>query len=839
MRLDQWSGRNWHYDTLDRCCSLPLIREQPTQFTGVPTHSSGEKLKMTTKKLYCKTPLAAAIGGILATTVPVVAVQAQDDGLIEEIVVTATRRETTVQDVPYNITAISGARLADAQIIDNTELMREIAGASVVDRGYRNVGVINSVMIRGLNVDSSAFGDYALNTVPTVSTYVNDTPIYAGFMLKDVNRIEVLRGPQGTLYGSGSLGGTVRYIMNAPDTEELAGTVNVWGSQTDGSEGSNFGGDLILNAPLSDNAAFRLLAGTIQQDGIVDLPNAYVLDSNGTPVAPADVLDPTATYQRIEDADDVDIKYARAALYVEPSETFNFTLSYQMQSDEIGGRRQRTNGLDGFGNPYGEYELGSIQREPSSRDVNLTSLEAEIDLGFATLTSSTSVYDHEGDSVSENTGFYAQLNWLQFYYYNYPRPMASAVRTYSDEAFVQELRLVSAGEGNVDWVVGAFYRDQDLNSTQQSLLRGFETWADTFFGDPTLIVTDRDFNYSRDENFTDLGVFGEVTYHFSDEFRVSGGLRYFDNEFTNNTYMAVGLWAPGIFFIEDTATFTESEDDVLFKVNASFDISDDSMVYATISEGYRRGGSNAVPLSGPFAEDPGWQQYGSDSVMNYEIGIKGSTEKFRYSAAAFFVDWDNVQLNTASTNWAFFTAANGDSAETKGLELEIDGYITDQLRYNVGYAYVQAELTADAFAPTATTRVLASSGATLPGTAEHTLNAAMQYTTELGNGMGWSTRIGGYYQSDTQNSLGDFGRAPGTFLRKIDGFALWNLSSWIYRDQWSATLYVKNLTNEEGITGLFSEQYMGTSPAQNYIGNGSKEFLALPRTLGVMFSWEF
>jgi len=794
---------------------------------------------MKTNKPYSKTPLATAIGAILATGAPVISVHAQEDGLLEEIVVTATRRETTVLEIPYNITAVSGSWLADGQIVDNMELMREIAGVSVVDRGYRNVGVINSIMIRGLNVDSSAFGDYALNTVPTVSTYVNDTPIYAGFMLKDVNRIEVLRGPQGTLYGSGSLGGTVRYIMNAPDPEEFSGTFNGWFSQTDGSEGSNFGGDLILNIPLAETAAVRLLAGTIQADGIIDLPNAYVLDGNGAPVAPANVLDPTATVERIVDADDVDIKYARASLYVEPSETFNFTLSYQMQSDDIGGRRQRTNGVDGFGNAYGEYELGSVQREPSSRDVSLASLEAEFDLGFATLTSSTSVYEHEGDSVSENTGFYAQLGWLQFYYYNYPRPMASAVRTFSDEAFVQELRLVSAGDGNVDWIVGAFYRDQDLVSTQDSILGGYENWADAFFGTPDLIVTDTDFSYSRDENFTDLGVFGELTYHVSDDFRVTGGLRYFDNEFVNNTYMAVGVWAPGIFFIEDNATFSESEDDILFKVNASYDVSDSSMIYATISEGYRRGGSNAVPLSGPFAEDPGWQQYSSDSVMNYEFGIKGSTDRFRYSAAAFYVDWDNVQLNTASTNWAFFTAANGDSAATKGLEFEIDGYITEGLRYNVGYAYVRAELTADAFAPTVATRVLAADGATLPGTAEHTLNAALQYTTELGNGLGWTTRLGGYYQSDTQNSLGDFGRAPGTFLRDIDGFALWNLTSWVSGEQWTATLYVKNLTNEEGVTGLFSEQYMGTSPAQNYFGNGSKEFLTLPRSLGVSFTWGF
>jgi outer membrane receptor protein involved in Fe transport len=179
---------------------------------------------MKSNRAFSKTPVAAAIGAILAGASP--QAMAQSDAAaergIEEIVVTATRRAQSLQDVPYNISAKSGADIAAANITDNADLMREIPGVSVVDRGYRNSGVINGIMIRGINVDGSALGDYALSTVPTVSTYVNDTPIYANFVLKDIDRVEVLRGPQGTLYGSGSLGGTVRYITNAPDPEECA-----------------------------------------------------------------------------------------------------------------------------------------------------------------------------------------------------------------------------------------------------------------------------------------------------------------------------------------------------------------------------------------------------------------------------------------------------------------------------------------------------------------------------------------------------------------------------------------------------------------------------------------
>ena len=163
----------------------------------------------------------------------------------------------------------------------------------------------------------------------------------------------------------------------------------------------------------------------------------------------------------------------RSACCVRPTDDLDVTLNYFAQTDDIGGRRGQALGSDGFGRPYGEYESGSVQLEPSSRDLNIVSLEANMDLGFATLTSSTSYYEQNGDSISENTGFYAQAGFLPFYY-NYPRPMASAVRQYGDEAFVQELRLVSDDGGNFDYVLGLYYQDQTRTSAQQSYLRGFQ-----------------------------------------------------------------------------------------------------------------------------------------------------------------------------------------------------------------------------------------------------------------------------------------------------------------------------------------------------------------------------
>lgn len=761
---------------------------------------------------------------------------ANDEGL-QEVVVTAQRREQSVLDVPYNISAVSGASLEARQVLDAPELMRSIPGVAVVDRGYRNSGVITGINIRGLNVDSSALGDYSVSTVPTVSSYVNDTPIYANFLLRDLERVEVLRGPQGTLYGSGSLGGTIRYITRAPQLGKFEGSVRLNGSQVEGSGGTGFSGDGTINLPMGERAALRLNVSRLDYPGLTDYRNVYVLDANGIPVAPGGLASPDAEYRKVKDADDVGIWYGRAALRLKPSDTVDITLSYTHQSDDIGGRRQETRGLDGFGNPYKRYENGSIQLEPSSRDVDLGAVEATFDLGFATVTSSSSYYDHSGKSNSENTGFYAQAGFLAFYY-NYPRPMASAVRTYGDKAFVQELRLASKGDNRFDYVVGAFYENQKLKGTQDSYLRGFKNWWDAVVcGAPgpcaDAVTGDQDFAYSRREKFEDRAFFGELTWHVNDRLDLTGGVRWFDYDSRNNTFMDLPLYAS----LSDptTARFKSSDHKALFKGNASYKIGERDLLFATISEGYRRGGSNAVPTTGNFAESPLWQLYGPDKVTNYEIGIKGGRSRFQYSTSVFYIDWKDIQLNTATPVWGFFVVENGSKAKSTGVEAELDAILGAGWHASLGVSLVDAKLTEDMFTPVNTTTPIAFDGDRLPGTAKTTVNLALDYTMRVGANTTWFTRIDGFHQSGTRNSIGSSPK----FNVPIDGFGIWNLASTLNFGTWDATLFVKNVFNNDGTTGLFTEAYMGTAPAVGYYGNGSKDFIALPRTVGVSVAYRF
>jgi len=642
----------------------------------------------------------------------------------------------------------------------------------------------------------------------------------------------VLRGPQGTLYGSGSLGGTVRYVMNPPELGEFSANVGGTLSSVDGSDGIGAAGDLTLNMPVGDALAVRLNLSLADYPGITDYVNLYVLDDDGLPVAPNGVLDPATEYRRKKDADDVEMWYGRLAARWEPSDTFNATLSFFAQSDDVGGRRQTTPGTDGFGTPYRDYENGSIQLEPATRDAELAALEMNIDLGFATLTSSTSYYDHSGDSTSENTGFYAQAGFLSLYYYSYPRPMASAVRTWSDEALIQELRLVSETGGRFDYVVGFWYQDQDLSSSQDSYLVGFKRWWDAFApGFEDAVTGDRDFIYRYANDFKETALYGELTWHITDRVHLTGGARWFDNDSRNDTTIDLPLYASFSSLTE--ATFKSSEDDTLLKGNLAIDVGDDDLVYLTYSEGYRRGGSNAVPLTGNFAEDPRWQVYVADTVENYEVGIKGMLGGVRYDFSVFQVDWNDPQLNTATAVWAFFAVANGESAESKGVELQLSGNAGEHLGYSLGYAYTDAQLTADFVSPVGT--LYQVDGAPLPGAPENTVNGALDWRTAVMGDKEFIAHLDGYYQSSMSNSIG---MSP-VFNVPLDSFQIWNTAFTLAADQWNASLWVKNIFNEEGVTGAFTELYMGTAPGVGYFGNGAKDLISLPRTIGVSFNYSF
>lgn len=782
-------------------------------------------------------PLAFAIAAVLAGT----SVQAQEnrnEGALEEIVVTAQRREQNILDVPYNISAISGEEIENSIMLDTAELLRSVPGVGLVDQGPRNGAQFNGIRIRGINVDGSAFGDYAVASVATVATYINDTPVYADAALIDLERVEILRGPQGTLYGSGALGGTIKYLMREPQFDALDGNVGTIVSSVEGSSSVGYGISGTVNAPISETFALRANVYYRDYPGITNYVNLYELDSAGVPVQNNGIFDggyDSTNYLVEKDADTFESLFARFSARWQPNETFDAVLTYIYQDDDVGGRRQQTQGDNGLGEPYADYENGAVIREPSERTFDMASLEMDFDFGFATLTSATSYYDNSGGSETDNTGFYAN-NFANFYYF-YPRPLYTAERTFGDEAFVEELRLASAGGEAVDYVVGAFYRDQERSASQISDLVGFEAWADAAFFPGDFVSTDNVFTYLRGEEYNEWALFGEVTWHATDRLHLTGGFRYFDVESDISTFVRVGAYDS--FAGAVTTPYSSSEDDTIFKINGAYDFADDDLLYVTASEGYRRGGNNGVPTIGRFANDEGWVVYNADTVTNYELGIKGTVRDQRYDVSVFLMDWEDPQFNTSAPNGSFFAVVNGEEAETKGLELQLSGPMGKKFGYAFGYAYVDAEITEDTFTPinifTGERELVATPGTPLPGISEHAVNVALEYATWLTDDLNLTLRTDGFYQSETQNTLD-----PGILQsEEFPGFSIWDVSATISADQWYVALFVKNLFNEEGTTGAFTPEAFGTVPDAEFYGSSARQFIALPRTVGVSLNYQF
>ncbi len=800
------------------------------------------------------TPIGAAVAGLLygsTFAAPVLAQAAPSsataDTNLEEIVVTATRRSVGTVDVPFNISAVSGTQIEAQNLTNPVDLLRTVPGVSVVDRGIRNAGVVNNVRIRGVNTDAATLGDYVVAGAAAVSSYVNDTPIFANFQLQDIERVEVLRGPQGTLYGRGSLGGTVRYLLREPVLGETSANVEAGLSSTTGSSGMNWTSAGTLNVPLGDTLAMRVNYSHLDDAGVVDYPNLYVLDANGIPVAPNGVLDPAAQYSSTKDADWAKIDYARLAATWKPTEAARLVFSLVHQKDSTGGRRQITapgTVNNATGGVYGDYEQGAVMLEPSAREVSVASLEGTFDLGFASLTSSTSYTDHTGTSSNDNSGLYAK-GWPYLYDF-YPRLMAQKYRDYSDRSFAQELRLVSNTKGALDYIAGLYYEKEQLHSGETDWVRGFSQWfaaqdaVTPGFGsyyDPVAPTSDRDFLYERGEQYTESAVFGELTYHITPAFQITGGARWFQAKDSNQ--VSIGPDLPTRIGVSSPSTPDVTRNKTIFKFNSSWHFTPQDNLYFTASQGYRRGGINDIPTTGFVGENPDWVNFGSDSLNNYELGVKGTHGSYSFNASLFVIDWKDIQLNTATSFWGYYVTINAGKARSQGVELEFRGKLASNLSYGLGYAYTDAKLTQDATRPAhlagSPPVLLAPDGTRLPAAPTSVVNASLDYSIPFGNGMTLVPHIDAYYQSGTFNRLAT---TPAAAI-PLDGYTLWNAALALNAKNWGLTLQVRNLSNAKAISGVFTEAQFGSAPADGFAGNTSRELITTPRTIGLIAKYRF
>ena len=780
--------------------------------------------------------------------------EADDVKELDTVIVTSTKRSQSVTEVPYNITAFGGDVLDREGVTDIATLSRRIPGVVFLDKGPRSAGAFaNSISMRGLNVDQAGnSSDRPGNTAPTVATYVGNVPVFTSIRLKDLDRVEVLRGPQGTLYGSGAMGGVVQLVPNAPSLDETIYKVSTRFSQTDGSDGFNTEGDFLFNVPFGDKFAVRGNVGLVKNDGFIDVPEMFEVDANGVPVAadPSDLAFSGPVTFRKDDVNDEDTFSGRIAFLFQPTDTTSATLTYHTQSDEVGARQGETPGLD-------DYEFAGRIEEPYERDVDIVSLDVESDLGFATMTVAAAHTETDGTFVKDNSGSYSGegnigialgfpdpywssgVDLYTAYYGNNPRFVLESVREWDEEVDTFEARLASnPGDLPIDWVVGATYTQHEFRLLQEDSPLGRNAYIDAVNNGGVTLVgldgapavgpgyftpqTENDLGYFFDNmtDFEEIALFGELTYHVTDAWQVTGGIRYFDQEV--NATQEGGLLVSSLV---ETNSAVISADDVLFKFNTSYDITDDIMMFFTYSEGFRRGGVNAVPEQFIRPARGEALLFEADELTSYEFGVKGRLfGDLTYTLTAFDVLWENAQFNTNLTFLALVGAANLPEAQNQGLEAEIGGFITDSLSFNVGYTYVDTEVTESV----EDADRLAIVGSQLP-IPKNTASANVTYFQDLGSSeLVWS--LNASYKDDTPSGL-EATRGPNARRYQVyDSFTLLDGSVTWQNGPLSVSGFINNITNEKGVAG---GDTVGISAFAQY------DAIVRPRTIGIGLSYEF
>ena len=805
-------------------------------------------------KFFRKSALSQAVA-VTSVSVGAIATNVQAAEVIEEVTVTATKRAASVQEIPYNISAVSGELLERTGITDMAALARNIPGVVFMDKGPRSAGAFaNSIAMRGVNIDGSGnTSDRPGNTAPTVATYVGSVPMFTSIRLKDIERVEVLRGPQGTLYGSGAMGGIVRLVPRLPDPDETLVELSTRLSATDESDDWNNEFDFTFNAPISDTVALRGNISRVENAGFIDAPSLYEFDANNSPVLadPANPATSGAVTRSDDDVNDEEIINGRISALWNVSDSTSAVVTYHAQRDEVNGRQGDSDFL-------GEYEFGNRIEEPFERDVELLSLDLESDLGFATMTVAASRSETDGELVKDQSGSYGpegnlgiSLNFPGYfgsgidlyteYYGNNPRFAVESKREWQDEVSSLEVRLVSNTDGApIDWLVGFSYLKQDFRLRQEDSnlgrndyiaavndagltligLDGTPAVGPGFFTGTT--PNNLGYFFDNDTEFTDLALFGELTYHISDAWQVTAGARYFDQSF--DAAQEGGLLVSG-FVVDNTADIEES--DVLLKLNTSYDINDNTMLFATWSEGFRRGGVNAVPANLVRAARGESLEFEADEITSMELGLKGSLgEKIDYTVTAFDIDWDNPQLNTNLTFLALVGVANVPAAETRGFELEVSATPMDSLQLTFGYSYVDTEITESVEQADR----LALVGSQLP-VPKSTASIVVNYFQDLGNRGELIWSLLGSYKDETPSGT-EATRGPNARRFQVfDSFTLLDATVSLEQGKWVASAFINNLTNERATSGGQTAAF--SSPI------GQWDAVVRPRTIGFGLRYNF
>jgi len=704
---------------------------------------------------------------------------------LEEVLVTAQKRTERLQDVPVAISAVSGDELEANKLWDMASIAGYVPGLAVSNAGSPGQ---SGIVIRGLSTGYNNSFNAAL-----VATYIDDEQIGSSssggrgglfqldLMPYDIERVEVLRGPQGTLYGADAMGGIVKYTLRKPDLEKFESRAGSDVDYTDGSNRPGWGVRASLNIPLISQALGLRISGYKQSTaGYIDNIGVGVRDSNSS-----------ETYG------------GRVTMLWQATDRLAIQVSALMQNVHSNDNTAVT--IDGTTGRllYGPRIQSTQLLQPFTQETRDYSLHIDWDLGIASLTSSSSYSKLQSALVQDLSGY------ASVYVPLYPNALLPLGFTDKVSKYSEELRLVSK-EGNfVDWLFGGLYSKEYPVESDSWL--GFSSPGVPLPAPYDILQLSEGETTST---YREWALFGDGTVKFNQLFDVGAGVRYADNAAYGCTAPQYGyfVYAPGV----PGCTSRPPQKVWTWSANARLHLSKDQMIYARIATGYRPGGGCAT-CGNPTYDVPGI--YYPDKLINYELGVKGEyfDHRLQIDGAVYLIDWRNIQLQVENS-FGLFYLGNGGTAKSQGVELSASYHFPFGLRLGGTLALTDARLTEDA------PGVQGLSGDPLPVTARWAGSLTTDYMHEISSNVsfiaGGSYRYKGMAYNQFKSSPNPVPMGPQNIVDLYSGAEL---------SHTTVRLYVKNIFNNESYTGLV------------YLADPTRPLLVpvQPRTVGLSVDYRF
>lgn len=743
-----------------------------------------------------------------ANASPTKAASKEDATSLGAITVTATKHATAIDKTPIAITAVPAEVLADSGAVSINDMLKMAPGVSV-----QNAGVGQSrISIRGI---------YAAGE-PTTGIYMDETPISGSvgttndagghqpdLNLFDIDRVEVLRGPQGTLYGASSMGGAIRLITNKPELDRMDGSVEAGYAVTKGG-GPSWSTNAMFNLPLiQDKLAVRVVADKQDTGGYIDNVVLHRSDVGEAKQGGGRVL---LRYQPTDKVT-LDASFSDHTTNAEPNVWTPYPERWALQSQYPVDLPSR----------YGS-EIATLV--PYRDHTKVSNVTLNWDMDWATLTAISSYFDRDS--------YYSQDATPLFQYAKYLLGALGLGHVYNADKYIpsylyypgqttnwsNELRLTSKSSDTLEWTAG-LYEEQ-----RKSRLFSEYTYADPATGGP-LSPSSIFFRRRIVDDLQQKAAYGEATWHVTQDLNITGGLRYYNysKDITGYTDLNFNFPLIGGGTLPPT-TVSAGQSGWLKKLNVSYDLAPNAMVYALAADGMRPGGANQL-INLPI----NLTTYKADSLWNYELGIKSNwfDRKLYLTADVYQINWHNMQVSAITLDGTSEFITNAGAARMRGLEWDVLYRPLPGLDLTANFNYIDAVLTQDQANNTYEEQgVLGKAGDRVPNTPKYAGAVAADYRWPLSAGLGGMLRLDANYVGTSYSTF----RTNDPTRTQMGNYTLVNGRVGVEdaSGRWSAYLYVKNMFNKLAFvsTGL-----------QTYYAPFGEAFTVPPRTVGIDVKYNF